>query len=87
MIEHLLLLYNPSFALAFFCLITAAMGAFLGANQMRIERECKAKMVELAKAAQFDDNNISLSVQRVLNLALSHTKLIHDLTPKKRKRK
>src|ERR1700722_7022692 len=38
MIDHLLSLYNPSFALAFFCLIAPAMGGFVGANQVRIER-------------------------------------------------
>lgn len=89
MIEHFLSLYNPSFALAFLCLITAATGAFLGANQVRIERRLYELIREtsaLGKNHWARMEGLSSENQRVLNITQSHTKLIHDLTPKKKKK-
>lgn len=93
MIDQLLTYCDPDTLTAFICILMGCMGAFLYANQVRIERDGQAAVTtafNTAKAMQewlsVIDQTMSTksAVEGIHGILRSHTKLIHDLTPKKK---
>lgn len=96
MIDQLLTYCDPATMTAILCISLGAMGSFLYANQVRIEGEWRSaneaslrSVKSLAEVVGIAlENGATISMVEALSRRISdHTKLIHDLTPKKKKRK
>lgn len=97
MIDQLLTYFDTNTMMAILCISLGALGAFLYANQMRIESEWRASnRVAFNSVKSLGDlvniglkngeSHATISMVEALSRRISdHTKLIHDLTPKKKK--
>lgn len=99
MIDQLLTYCDPDTMTAIICISLGAMGAFLYANQLRIESEWRAANEAAFKSVKSlgdlvniglknGEHHATISMVDALSRRISdHTLLIHHLTPKKKKKK
>lgn len=100
MFDQLLTYCDPNTMLAILCMLLSVMVSGLYVNQVRIERESKYICRGLRHDIEATYGNIEIlnenmnttdgyhdRIEGLHRISMSHTKLIHDLTPKKRKHK